>query len=269
MNILSNSIEFYNQGFFGYGDKGDFKYFSFWHFLPIIILIASIILTYIFREKIKAFKHEKAIRLTLGIAMIIVEMSYFWRILYVGGAGNGKPDLLSKLPFQVCEWTCILAAIMVLTENKTCFDIDVVICLTLGIAPLILPSVIRTTGPKYYRYYQFWLEHSLSIYAVFYMMFIKDYKYDIKKIYKPFIFLFILSACCVYLNYKIPHASYMYLQGDELGKSLTNILPANQFGRLGIFFIITIILFGLEFLVFYLIGRRKNNKQIEQNVESN
>ena len=59
---------------------------------------------------------------------------------------------------------------MVLTENKHFFDIDVFVCLTVGILPLALPAVINKTGPTYYRYYQFWLEHILPIYAVFYMM---------------------------------------------------------------------------------------------------
>ena len=57
--------EFFCDGFFGYGEKGDFQYFSFWHFLPILILITGIILTYIFREKIANSKHEKAFRFIL------------------------------------------------------------------------------------------------------------------------------------------------------------------------------------------------------------
>ena len=46
--------EFYKDGFFGYGEKGDFTYFSFWHFLPIILLIGGIILTYFLKDKIKS-----------------------------------------------------------------------------------------------------------------------------------------------------------------------------------------------------------------------
>ena len=45
----ASSVEFYKNGFFGYGEVGDFKTFSFWHFLPIILLIAAIILTYIYK----------------------------------------------------------------------------------------------------------------------------------------------------------------------------------------------------------------------------
>lgn len=253
--------EFFSEGFFGYGEKGNFQYFSFWHFLPIIILIAGIILTYKFRDKIRESKHEKTFRLILGMVMMFTEMAYFWRLLYIGNSDLGEHTLLTRLPFQVCEWTCIFAVLMVLTENKHFFDIDVVVCLTLGISPLLLPAVIQRTGPAYFRYYQFWLEHILPIYAVFYMMFVKGFKYDVRKVYKPIIFLLVLAMFCMYFNYKIPEATYMYLQGDDLGETITNILPKNQFGRLAVFLPLELLMFGIHFLVFFFI--RKHNKKKE------
>lgn len=253
--------EFFSDGFFGYGEKGNFKFFSFWHFLPIIILIAGIILTYIFRDKIKNSKYEDKFRLILGIAMMLTEMSYFWRLLYIGNSDLGEHTLLTRLPFQVCEWTCIFGVIMVFTLDKHMFDIDVVVCLTIGILPLIYPAVIVRTGPTYFRYYQFWFEHILPIYAVFYMMFIKGFKYDIKKVYKPLIFLLVLGLICIYFNYKIPNATYMYLQGDDLGETLTKLLPANQFGRLAVFLPVIMFIFGIHFLVFFFIRKSRSKKE--------
>lgn len=260
--------EFFSEGFFGYGEKGDFKYFSFWHILPILILIASIILTYIFRERIKNSKHEKTIRLILGMVMMFSELGYFWRLLYIGNSDLGEHTLLTRLPFQVCEWTCIFAIFMVLTENKHFFDIDVVVCLTLGVAPLFLPAVIQRTGPRYFRYYQYWFEHIVPIYSVFYMMFVKGFKYDVKTVYKPFIFLAILASFCMYFNYKIPEATYMYLQGDDLGEAITSILPGNQFGRAAVFFALAIVLFGIHFLVFYLIERHKKKEIVSESMSN-
>ena len=257
--------EFYKDGFFGYGEKGDFKYFSFWHFLPILILVAGIILTYIFREKIRNSKHEKTFRFILGCLMLLAEFGFFWRLLYVGPGSPDVHNMISKLPIQVCEWTCIFAALMVFTENKHLFDIDVVVCLTLGIAPLLLPAVILDSGPRYFRYYQFWFEHIIPIYSFFYMMFIKGFRYNIKTIYKPIIFLCILAGFSMLANYYVPEGYYMYLQGDTLGEAITSILPNNQFGRFGIFFAITILLFGIEFFVFFLI--RKYKKKKETNLE--
>ena len=253
--------EFFSEGFFGYGEKGDFTYFSFWHFLPIILLIAGIILTYKFRDKIRNSKHEKTFRLIMGMVMMFAEMGYFWRLLYIGNSDLGEHTLLTRLPFQVCEWTCIFAIFMVLTENKHFFDIDVVVCLTLGITPLFMPAVIQRTGPRYFRYYQFWLEHILPIYAVFYMMFVKGFKYNVKTVYKPLIFLVILSLICMYFNAKIPEATYMYLQGDDLGEAITNMLPPTQYGRFFVFMGLGVVLFALHFLVFFLIRRAKSKKE--------
>lgn len=257
-------FRFYEEGFFGYGEKGDFKYFSFWHFLPIILLVVGIVLTYDYREKIRNSKHEKTFRLILGMVMMFVEMSYFWRLLYIGNTDIGESDMMSRLPFQICEWTCIFATLMVLTENKHFFDIDVVVCLTLGLLPLALPAVIQRTGPTYYRYYQFWLEHLLPIYAVFYMMFVKGFKYDVKKSYKAFIFLVVLGGICIFLNHKFPQATYMYLQGDDLGAFLTSLLPENQFGRLAIYLCVALLLFGAEYLVFHFLEKKKLAKEAKE-----
>lgn len=262
MNFLTTTAEFYKDGFFGYGEKGDFQMFSFWHFLPIIILIVSIILTYIYREKISNFKHEPTIRLVLGIFLLIIEMSYFWRLIYVGSEGR-HPDLLTKLPFQVCEWTCIFASIMLLTGNKHFFDIDVVVCLTIGIFPLIIPAVISYTGSTYYRYYQFWFEHIGPIYAVFYMIFVKKYKFDIKTIYKAYIFLIVIAIVAITANTFIPEGGYLYLTKGSIGNSFENILPNNQYLRLLLYSIIISFLFGIEFLIFYIIRKKKTNKEIE------
>ena len=263
--------EFFSEGFFGYGEKGDFQYFSFWHFLPILILIAGIILTYIFREKIANSKHEKTFRFILGCTMLLAEFGFFWRLLYVGPGTKDLHTMMTKLPIQVCEWTCIFAVLMVLTESRHLFDIDVTICLTLGIAPLFLPAVILDSGPRYFRYYQFWLEHIIPIYSVFYMMFVKDFRYDVKKIYKPIIFLLILAGLSMLANYYIPEANYMYLQGDTLGEAITRIIPSNQFVRFGVFAAITFLLFGIEFLVFYLIRRYRKKKEdkSEKPIENN
>ena len=47
--------DFSNEGFFGYGEKGDFQYGSIWHFIPIIILICAVIFVKIRRKEIAAW----------------------------------------------------------------------------------------------------------------------------------------------------------------------------------------------------------------------
>ena len=205
--MATESLNFYKDGFFGYGEKGDFTYFSFWHFLPIVLLIASIILTYIFRDKIKEWKNEKYIRYTLAFIMMIVEMSYYWRLIYCGSQGK-YTDLLTYFPVQVCTWSAILTVFLLTTETKWIFDHCVFVRLTLGLVPLATPAVIVSTGPLYYRYYQFFLEHLIPIYAVFYMMFIRGFKYNIKTVWKPVLILTIGAFLAIALNSNIEGANY-------------------------------------------------------------
>lgn len=257
---VANRCDFYNQGFFGYGEKGNFKYFSLAHIIPIILLVAAIILTYIYREKLRNWKHEKSFRLFIGVIMMLAEMGYFWRLLYCGSGSADSTTLLTKLPFQVCEWTGLLGMIMVWAENKTCFDIDVFVCLTTGIVPLITPAVISTTGPRYFRYYQFFFEHEMTIYAVFYMMFVKGYKFNPKKIYKPIIFMSILCVFAIIFNTLIDGAQYLYLSGKKDGGAISNLLPQSIPLRLLIMGAITLAGYALEILLFKLVEKIKNKK---------
>lgn len=259
--------EFYKDGFFGYGEKGDFTYFSFWHFLPIILLIGGIILTYFLKDKIKNWKYEATFRFFLGFLMLVVEMSYYWRVLYTGPDASGEINLLTRLPLQVCEWTCIFAAVMIFTLDKHLFDIDVFVCLTIGIVPLITPAVIVYTGPTYYRYYQFFLEHELPIYAVFYMIFVHGYKFDIKKVYKPVIFLAVLVVFAIIFNNLIPKANYLYLNTTTDGGSIANVLPPNIYIRLLIFTLLICLMFTIEGLVFFLIRKLRAKKEAKQQIE--
>ena len=269
--MFLSTIVFHKNGFFGYGEKGDFKYFSFWHFLPIIILIAAIILTYIYRKKLASFKHEKFVRFILGCVILLFESGYYWRLLYVGVEDSESTTLLTQLPFQICEWTAIFAALMLFVEYKSLFDIDVFVCLTLGVVPLITPAVITNTGPLYFRYYQFFGVHILPIYAVFYMMFIKGFKYNLKTIYKPIIFLVILVIISIILNNNIKDANYLYLASKTKGDSLANILPKNMYLKLLIYVGCVFFLFGCEYgifrLSFYLANRIRNKKEATNIVE--
>ena len=265
--FLDSYNKFYSDGFLGYGEKGDFKYFSLAHFLPIVLLIAAIVLTYVFRDKIKNYKYEKYIRYSLAFLMMLVEMSYYWRMLYSGNPN--REDLLSHFPIQVCTISALLTVFLLTTESKQLFDYLAYVVLTLGMVPLITPAVIMNTGPRYYRYYQFFLEHLIPIYSVFYFMFIKDRKIELKNIWKPFVLLVPFGLIAVILNSNIEGANYFYLGTQTDGASIANIMPNNIVLKCFIYAAITIslflILYGIYYLVNYLVNKYRNkDKEIEE-----
>ena len=65
-------VKFFRDGFFGYSSQKDFYMGSIWHILPIVIMIIVIFLIYKYREKIKNYKNERAVRFILAFVMMIV-----------------------------------------------------------------------------------------------------------------------------------------------------------------------------------------------------
>ncbi|MFA6755482.1 MAG: TIGR02206 family membrane protein [Bacilli bacterium] len=243
--------DFFSEGFFGYGEVGNFKPWSLAHFIPLILLCLGIFFLYFFRNKIKNNKHEETIRYVIAVTMLLFEMSYFWRLLYVGSGDSSKTNLLTKLPLQVCEWTCIIGSIMLMKKSNKLCDICFYTCLTAGLLPLLFPAVISTTGPMYFRYYQYWAEHIIPIWAVFYMVFVIGYRPKLINIYKPCIFLFILAVLASIANYYIPEADYLYLANNTSGLTITSWLPEKIFLK----FLVLIVLFLSAFTLIYFIYR--------------
>ena len=236
--------EYYSEGFFGYNQTETFKYFSFAHLLPIILLGIGIYLVYRFRDKLREWKHEDTFRTLMGVLLILNESAYYWRLLYVGNSQDGT-SMLTFLPLQVCEWTAYIAAFMLIKKNKHLYDIAFYVSLTLGLIPLATPAVLMQVGFGHFRYYSFWLEHILPIFGVFYMTFVHGFRPDFRRVYKPFAMLSILACLAIYANMHIEGANFMYLAAETPGDSLANILPANIWARLAVAFGIVCVLFTL------------------------
>ena len=245
--------DFYDEGFFGYGEPGDFKYYSLMHFIPILLLVGAVFFAYKYRDKLAQWKYEGRFRFIMAFVMLMVEMSYFWRLLYVGDE-SGTNNLMIKLPLQVCQWALIICVFMVTSKNDTLFGLSFFLSLTLGIIPLLMPTVITKTGPTYYRYYQFWLEHELPIFMTYYMLFVHKKSVKYMDLWRTVGFLILLSVPSVIANSKIPGANYMYLNGESkggaMGGNVAQFFPESQFIRYSCFLLIVIILFHISYWIY-------------------
>ena len=238
--------QFFYEGFFGYSLEEDFSYWSLAHFMPLILLGLAIFLVYRYREFFKSWKHEETFRFILGAALIFNESFYYWRLLYVGNGGSSSPDqLITYIPLQLCEWSAYICAFMLMKKSRHLFDVVFYVCLSLGLIPLFTPAVIMHAGPGYARYYQFWLEHILPIFAVAYMMIVHGFRGSYKRVYKPFIFLGILGGLAIIANYNIEGANFMYLAENTDGDSIANLFPESIPVRIVCYVAILIMLFAL------------------------
>ena len=243
--------------FFGKGDTVEFENFTLAHFLPILLMIAVIVLIYVFRNKLRESKRDKNLRLALALIMIITEMSYFWRLVGVPSLGANPED---HLPITLCGWGVIFGSYMLVTKNQTLFDIPYFWLFSGTIFALITPTVITYTGPTRYRYYQFWLEHTTGYIAIFYMIFVHGMRPTWKSFFKAYAATVIMAAIAFFANMLIGgNANYLYMARPEETKSVLDFLPANFAVRVLFMAAVVTLLFFLAYLP-WLIKDRKARK---------
>ena len=243
-------VIYFSAGFFGYGEKGDFQQWSLAHILPILLAIGAIVFIWFKKDRIREWKHERTFRFIYAFIMILCEMSYFWRLVYVGPGTDPDKTMMSFLPLQVCQWTLICTTFMMMSESKKLFNLSFFLTMSAGILPLLFPAVISAMGPRYYRYYQYWGEHLLPIVGMFYMMFV--HRYEVKPYGIPLTIgaLFCLAIPCIYFNGKYEDAQYLYLKHDDY--SMLDFLPDSILLTGAVLLAAVLILLGLDYLIYRL-----------------
>ena len=240
--------------FLGAGATEEFANFTFAHFAPILVMIGLILLMWRFQDRIRGFRHEKLLRYVIAFALILSEMSYYWRLIAVPSL---NPNPVDHLPITVCGWVVIFASYMVIGKSQTLFDICYFWVLSGSIFALITPTVITYTGPTRFRYYQFWAEHTLGYIAVFYMIFVHKMRPTVKSAIKAYAALVVLAAVAYWANQLIgPGANYLFMARPEDTPSILDILPPNFALRLLVMAAAVTALFGISYLPWYLKDRK-------------
>ena len=242
--------------FFGQGTQVEFTNFSLAHFLPIAIMIALIFTIRHFRARLRCSEREETLRYILAFALIITEMSYFWRLV---GMPSLNPNPVDHLPITVCGWTVIFCSYMVIGKSQTLFDITYFWLFSGTVFALITPTVISYTGPTRFRYYQFWLEHTLGYVAVFYMIFVHGMRPTVRSIFKAYGAMLIMGIIAFCANRIIgPGANYLFLAKPEDTPSVLDILPPNFVLRLVVMASVITLMFALAYLPWYLRDQRQS-----------
>ena len=244
--------------FFGAGTEPEFANFTIAHFLPILAAVGVIYLIYRYRKNIRLSKHEATLRYVLAFALIISEMSYYWRLV---GMPVLDPNPVDHLPIAVCGWAAIFCSYMLVGKCQTLFDISYFWLFSGSIFALITPTVITYTGPTRFRYYQFWAEHTLGYVAVFYMIFVHNMRPTIKSAIKSYLSLMVLAVIAYFTNRLIgPGANYLFLASPEDTPSILDILPPNFVLRTLIMASAITLLFGVAYLPWYLMDKKAKEK---------
>lgn len=244
--------------FFGVGTEPEFAIFTFAHFAPIILLITAILLMHRFREPLRNSKYETNLRYILGFALIICDMSYYWR-LAAGPWLSGGPT--ENLPIGVCQWSVIFCAFMMIGKSQRLFDIAYFWLLTGSLFALITPTPLTFCGPTRFRFYQFWLEHTLGYIAIFYMIFVHKMRPNFRSMLRSYTALLAFAAFAACINAMIPGANYLYMARPESAPSVLDILPPNYALRIAIIVVVITLMFFLAYLPWYLKDRKEKIKE--------
>ena len=248
-----NAIKEFFLYFFGEGTEQEFAIFTLAHFLPILLMIATILLIYWKREALQKCKHEETIRYVLAFALIISDMAYYWRLV---GSPWLHPGPVENLPIGVCGWAVIFCSFMVVGKKQSLFDIAYFWLLSGSLFALLTPTPLTFTGPTRFRFYQFWLEHTLGYIAIFYMIFVHKMRPTIQSAVRSYIALAVMAVIAYGVNVMIPGANYLYMARPESAPSVLDILPPNFALRLLVMAAVITLLYGLAYLPWYLKDRK-------------
>lgn len=243
--------------FFGAGTEQEFALFTPAHFAPILLMIAVILLIRKNRDALRQSRHEEKFRYILAFALIISDMSYYWRLV---GSPWLHPGPVENLPIGVCGWAVIFCSFMMVGKSQTLFDIAYFWLLSGSLFALLTPTPLTYTGPTRYRYYQFWLEHTLGYVAIFYMIFVHRMRPTVKSAIKSYAALVFMAVIAYSVNTMIPGANYLYMARPEATPSVLDILPPNFALRLVIMAAVITLMFALAYLPWYLKDRRETKQ---------
>ena len=168
-----------------------------------------------------------------------------------------RPNPVEHLPITACGWVAIFASYMVIGKTQSLFDICYFWLFSGSVFALMTPTVISYTGPTRFRYYQFWLEHTLGYVAVFYMIFVHKMRPTVKSAVRAYIALVVLAMVAYFVNRMLgPGANYLFMAKPEDTPSILDILPPNFVLRICVMALAVTVLFVLAYLPWYLKDRK-------------
>ena len=186
------------MGFFDYTSLDDLQVHGLTmieRLLPVILIGIIIFIIYRYQDFFKNFKHERRLRITLAILMIIGELAYYsWNIVH---HNLGNVRYIETAPLHLCSYAIWGLIIVLFTKNKTIFT-TVYMFAVVSVLALVFPNLNH--GANSFRYYQLYFSHGLLLITLFYLYKIHDF-YPVKKDFiNSFIVLQVIIVYSLILN---------------------------------------------------------------------
>lgn len=190
------------------GNQFVFKSFGLVHILYLLFFIGLIVLTYVYRDKIKNSKLKEIIRYFLIFEFIILYITFY--IWYFYNDPSGVSLVNNGLPLHWCGLIGYLSIFMLISKNEYTYGVFYFWGLTAPLLGLIFPAFSEQFGIDHYRLHEYFLIHGSMFYTVFFLRNIYDLKPKKTDVYKAFYALILLTVIIYILNLNLG-TNYLYL----------------------------------------------------------
>jgi len=147
------------------------------------------------------------------------------------------------LPLQLCDFSIFLCIILLIRKSFSIFEI--VYFTGVGGALVAILSPELWLGFPHFRFYHFFLSHAAILFANFYMIWIYQFRPNLKSILKVFFFINGFGVFVFFINSMID-ANYMFISKPTYNNTFLNHLgpyPYYLISLEGIMIIICFILY--------------------------
>ena len=222
-----------------YNPNSNFQMWGMTHIVTIIFIIVCLFALFVFKKTLIPYRRK--IRITVGWTLIISRLSLdIWYI------STDQWSVKSSLPFELCSIASIMCAIMLLTKNKSLFEVFYFIALAGAFQAIVTPD-LNFDFPQF-RYIQFFLDHFLLIAAPLMMISLYDFKVTHRSLIKSFLTLNGIAAIVFCINH-IFSSNYMFLSHKPNSASLLDFLGPYPFYLISLEFV-ALLIFSMLYLPF-------------------
>ena len=181
----------------------ELPWFGFWHLLQIFITIFVVFFIIRYKDHLRNYKHEKRVRIGIGITLIILELSiHLWYLF------NNSWELTHRLPLDLCTINIYLSIVLIFTKNRNLFSI--IYFWGFGaVLSVLFPDV--PYGPDRFRYYQFFFAHMMFLWIYMYMIFVHRFHPTVKEFFRSCMVLFVLAIGIVLPINFLLNENYMFV----------------------------------------------------------
>jgi len=236
------------SGFFSYTESSNtFEAFSFLHILLILFVFVGSLLIFVFRDKIRNYKHERTIAKTYAIVALLLEFS-----LYTWYVANGEWSWVHNLPIGLCGITLYIGIVSLYFKKYKLFAVGYF--WTWGaIASVLFPDILHSYDR--FRFYQFMFGHMSFFFMYLYMIFVYKW-YPTWNDWKRSCITLTSIVVILIITSNVINENFMYmLNGDGTPFELFE-----QFGYIGYLAAVIGLSFTIIFIWFipFIVFHKKN-----------